>query len=620
MFRRKSSKKKSETAGSSSRASSSEDFVEDGENSDDKPQLNSPQQRKGSEAASFIPSEIIRELFTVPLEPEVELKSEVLSSPGTLLQEYHTSLAKLLEWSLAFSAGWCGLSYAWLLCAVLCYHALTISRGQSKCKTAVAAGGHTAHEKVAVQAGGMDLSQLPSWVAFPDFDRAEWINVIMKKVWPKIGNVANLVTKRLIEPKINEILNRLFPNLDTISQFRIKELVLGSVPARVGGIKVHDRNTTRNEIVMDIEVIYAGDARVRFSLQGLDCELNQIQFRCTARLVLAPLLEALPVVGGLQLYFVQHPTLDYSLGGLASAAELPGISNIVRSLLDSVIRRGFLWPNRFSLFLPVGPGMGLTEPGGVVRAQVLQGRHLVSKDLAGKSDPYVVLSVGQSRHSFAEQYVACDVNPVWNYSASFPVEEPAGLSLQLEVYDYDRGDADDFMGRCSLELGTVAGEGRVEQWLPLQDTKKGEVEVVVEWLPVLPGPVTSASTRCILSLFIDSCRNLSTGRGSPPFARVEARLGSEQNKAGFCSKPRGPTDQPVYQEQQYFLSSRPTTDFLLVSVVDQKSAAVLGRVTVQLAFLLRQPNNRFCDMEWRLEGGAGQSESFVTLSAQLWQY
>ena len=134
------------------------------------------------------------------------------------------------------------------------YRGAAMTRGQSKCKTAVAAGGHAAHEKVAVQAGGMDLSQLPSWVAFPDFDRAEWINVIMRKVWPKIGNVANLVTKRLVEPKINEILNRLFPNLDTISQFRIKELVLGSVPARVGGIKVHDRNTTRNEIVMDIEV------------------------------------------------------------------------------------------------------------------------------------------------------------------------------------------------------------------------------------------------------------------------------------------------------------------------------------------------------------------------------
>ena len=65
MFRRKSSKKRSETAGSSSRASSSEDFVEDGESSDDKPQLNSPQQPKESEAGSFIPSEIIRhQLFT----------------------------------------------------------------------------------------------------------------------------------------------------------------------------------------------------------------------------------------------------------------------------------------------------------------------------------------------------------------------------------------------------------------------------------------------------------------------------------------------------------------------------------------------------------------------------
>ena len=32
-----------------------------------------------------------------------------------------------------------------------------------------------------------------------------------------------------------------------------------------------------------------------------------------------------------------------------------------------------------------------------------------------------------------DQYVNCDVNPVWNYEAHFPVEHPNGLSLQLEV-------------------------------------------------------------------------------------------------------------------------------------------------------------------------------------------
>lgn len=42
---------------------------------------------------------------------------------------------------------------------------------------------------------------------------------------------------------------------------------LGSIPLRIGGIKVYTRKTSRDEIVMDTELCYAGDARVLITLQ-----------------------------------------------------------------------------------------------------------------------------------------------------------------------------------------------------------------------------------------------------------------------------------------------------------------------------------------------------------------
>ena len=71
------------------------------------------------------------------------------------------------------------------------------------------------------------------------------------------------------------------------------------------------------------------------------------------RLVFKPLIEALPIVGGLEMYFISMPSLDYNLGGMANVAEIPGISNIIRGVLDKIIKRGFVWPNRLNLFLPL---------------------------------------------------------------------------------------------------------------------------------------------------------------------------------------------------------------------------------------------------------------------------
>ena len=63
-----------------------------------------------------------------------------------------------------------------------------------------------------------------------------------------------------------------------------------------------------------------------------------------------PLVEALSIVGGLEL--LHMPVLDYNL------AEIPGISNIIRGLHDKIIKKGFVWPNRLSLYLLRPPRVG----------------------------------------------------------------------------------------------------------------------------------------------------------------------------------------------------------------------------------------------------------------------
>jgi Ca2+-dependent lipid-binding protein len=48
------------------------------------------------------------------------------------------------------------------------------------------------------------LEDIPSWVLFPDFERAEWLNEILKQFWPKINHVVLQIVKEL-EPKLQRI-------------------------------------------------------------------------------------------------------------------------------------------------------------------------------------------------------------------------------------------------------------------------------------------------------------------------------------------------------------------------------------------------------------------------------
>ena len=320
MFRRKSSSKKKSKDERSELSIEKEDSL-DGSLMEDK------SRRSSSSADGWDTGELLSELFTIPLQPEFQLRTvDTIST----IKEFFPTFFKWLEWTFFFMIAYFGWSYAWLVCLVLVYHSYIKAKQTTGDKTKLSAKCTAVTEKEVLQSS-LGLDHFPSWVVFPDFDRVEWINIILKRVWPHIGPASKLIAKKIVEPKINRILQKLnfkSLNLESISNFKLKDFILGSVPARVGGIKAYDRNTSQEEIVLDIEIIYAGDARVKFTVQGMDCEINEINFKAVVRVVFKPLIDALPIVGGMELYFISLPSLDYNLGGMANFAEIPGISNV----------------------------------------------------------------------------------------------------------------------------------------------------------------------------------------------------------------------------------------------------------------------------------------------------
>ncbi len=77
---------------------------------------------------------------------------------------------------------------------------------------------------------GRSLDCFPSWVAFPDFERAEFVNDILRQLWPAIGGYATTFVLQFIEPEVRRILDAM--NLETVSGFQFKKVDVGSIPAR----------------------------------------------------------------------------------------------------------------------------------------------------------------------------------------------------------------------------------------------------------------------------------------------------------------------------------------------------------------------------------------------------
>ncbi|KAE8722434.1 auxin efflux carrier component 1-like [Hibiscus syriacus] len=156
---------------------------------------------------------------------------------------------------------------------------------------------------------------------------------------------------------------------------------------------------------------------------------------------------------------------------------------------------------------------------GLLRIHVKRGVNLAVRDVR-TSDPYINFRMGNQ--SLKTKVIEGDVNPVWDEDLTLSIRDPE-MSIQLNVYDYDRFSKDDEMGDAEFDIkafieglrmdyadfpdGTILAkvqpsrknclaeattvvlrDGKVLQdlCLRLRNVETGEVELQLEWID-LPG-------------------------------------------------------------------------------------------------------------------------------------
>ncbi|KAM9306511.1 multiple C2 and transmembrane domain-containing protein 1 isoform 2-T3 [Pholidichthys leucotaenia] len=104
---------------------------------------------------------------------------------------------------------------------------------------------------------------------------------------------------------------------------------------------------------------------------------------------------------------------------------------------------------------------------GIVSIALIEGRNLTPMDPNGLSDPYVKFRLGPQKYK--SKTVPKTLSPQWREQFDLHLYEETGEVLEITVWDKDTGRRDDFIGRCHLDLSTLAKEHTHHLELPLED-------------------------------------------------------------------------------------------------------------------------------------------------------
>ncbi|XP_026447964.1 synaptotagmin-5-like isoform X3 [Papaver somniferum] len=117
---------------------------------------------------------------------------------------------------------------------------------------------------------------------------------------------------------------------------------------------------------------------------------------------------------------------------------------------------------------------------GVLSVTVISAVDLPIADLMGLADPYVVLQMKKCQTRSKTRVINNCLNPVWNQTFDFVVEDGLHDMLQMDIYDHDLF-GKDYMGRCILTLTRVILEGQYKDSFHVEGTKCGKLNLHLKW-------------------------------------------------------------------------------------------------------------------------------------------
>ncbi|KAJ4364536.1 hypothetical protein N0V83_009131 [Neocucurbitaria cava] len=286
-------------------------------------------------------------------------------------------------------------------------------------------------------------------------ESAGFLNDIVAQLWPNICVAGGQIIKDSVEP----ILATTLPG--PLSGLRFTKLDFGTVPFKFSHVDVH--KTTTEGIKLDMNVDWEGVCDIELDGNHVPkIGVEKVQLRGRLSILFCPLTNIIPLIGAMQIAFINTPTLNIDFTDAANIADCSLIAKTVRSTILGVISSMFVLPNRFLVKLDANTDYfkAYQPDHGIIRLTIGKATGINPPKKSGASkflakivkdipDCFVKVDVGAEQWRTSVKKNKYD--PEWNETHDFLVTDYE-QSISVDVQDDDLvGDDDIGIGHTTIK-------------------------------------------------------------------------------------------------------------------------------------------------------------------------
>ena len=473
-----------------------------------------------------------------------------------------------------------------------------------------------------INVSGVKMENLPSWVFVESSERVVWMNNMMHHMWPYIGAMVKKILKENVEPAMQASLP------SSLSSLTFETISFGQVAPKITGINSYAPEDTPDEFILDLDLLYEGDAKIKLCVKSVTLGVSDIQLRGMLRVIFKPFVGEPNPVGGLTVFFLNRPKIKFDLINLLNVLDIPGLKSKLRSVVEDVICSIMVLPNR--IVVPMSPDLVADDsdlrypiPEGVVRMKVIEAKELTKMDSAlrgGAADPYIVLEVGAQK--FRTKTCKNTLKPVWNEVYEAFVDNDEGQEIELQMYDEEKTCKDAKMGTLEVDITSVAQHGSRDLWLPLDNVKTGMVHLDLAWCKLSSQSkdlktADQSFSSALLMVKIKQGKNLPNPLKPKDVPAVFCKVTVEDTeKETYHVGPNEDSQTIDWKQALRFLVKKHSTATIKIEVIESKGTKKLGNLVVPLTSVAGA-NEMILEKEFNLadSGGKGSLACKFTLRA-----